>query len=111
MRLPRAWFLPETHDVLSTLTAQIDVVQTVIGVLRAWCAGAQGPPRTAAHLSNWPRFRVFPSPGMSRDDYSTAESQCGVQWSLLPCSRARQRGLWLRRPGDSRRSAMRWRFH
>jgi hypothetical protein len=39
MRLPRAWFLPETHDVLGTLTAQIDIVQTVIGVLRAWCAG------------------------------------------------------------------------
>ena len=38
MRLPRAWFLPETHDVLSTLTAQLDIVQTVIGVLRAWCA-------------------------------------------------------------------------
>ena len=36
MRLPRAWFLPETHDVLSTLTAQLDIVQTVIGVLRAW---------------------------------------------------------------------------
>ena len=39
MRLPRAWFLPEIHDVLGTLTAQIDIVQTVIGVLRAWCAG------------------------------------------------------------------------
>ena len=38
MRLPRAWFLPETHDVLGTLTAQLDIVQTVIGVLRAWCA-------------------------------------------------------------------------
>ncbi len=36
MRLPRAWFLPETHDVLSTLTAPLDIVQTVIGVLRAW---------------------------------------------------------------------------
>ena len=38
MRLPRAWFHTETHDVLSTLTAQLDIVQTVIGVLRAWCA-------------------------------------------------------------------------
>ena len=26
MRLPRAWFLPETHDVLGTLTAQLDIV-------------------------------------------------------------------------------------
>ena len=39
MRLPRAWFLPETHDVLGTLTAQLDIVQTVIDVLRAWCTG------------------------------------------------------------------------
>lgn len=49
MRLPRAWFLPETHDVLGTLTAQIDIVQTVIGVLRAWCAGT-GEEDTIAQL-------------------------------------------------------------
>ena len=49
--------------------------------------------RTAAHLSNWPRFRVLPSPGMSRDDYSTAESPYGVRWSLRPSSRAAARAL------------------
>ncbi|KMO74308.1 hypothetical protein [Mycolicibacterium chlorophenolicum] len=42
MRLPRAWFLPETHDVLGTLTAQLAVVEAVVGVLRAWCAGTGG---------------------------------------------------------------------
>ncbi len=42
MRLPRAWFLPETHDVLGTLTAQLGVVETVVGVLPAWCAGTGG---------------------------------------------------------------------
>ena len=53
MRLPRAWFLPETHDVLSTLTAQLDIVQTVIGVLRAWCART-GEKDTIGQWHNWP---------------------------------------------------------
>ena len=64
----------------------------------------------AAHLSNWPRFRVLPSPGMSRDDYSTADHTTASD-RLFARPAERQRGLWLRRPGDSRRSAMRWRFH
>jgi hypothetical protein len=72
--------------------------------------GAQGRPRTAAHLSNWPRFRVLPSPGMSRDDYSTADHSTASD-RLFTRPAERQRGLWLRRPGDSRPSAMRWRFH
>src|ERR1700687_1287824 len=42
MRLPRAWFLPETHDVLGTLTAQLDIVETMISVLATWCAGTGG---------------------------------------------------------------------
>ncbi len=42
MRLPRAWFLPETHDVLGTVTAQLDIVETMISVLATWCAGTGG---------------------------------------------------------------------
>ena len=42
MRLPRAWFLPETYDVLGTLTAQLDIVETMISVLVTWCAGTGG---------------------------------------------------------------------
>ena len=42
MRLPRAWFLPDTYDVLGTLTAQLDIVETMISVLVTWCAGTGG---------------------------------------------------------------------
>ncbi len=40
MRHPRAWFLPENHDVLGTLRAQLDIVETVVSVLQEWCMGA-----------------------------------------------------------------------
>lgn len=40
MRHPRAWFLPENHDVLGTLRAQLDIVETVVTVLQEWCMGA-----------------------------------------------------------------------
>ena len=36
MRLPRAWFLPETHDVLGTLTAHGE--EDTIGQLRSLLA-------------------------------------------------------------------------
>ena len=55
MRLPRAWFLPETHDVLSTLTAQLDMVQTVIGVLRACVPGPGRRTQLASCALCWPR--------------------------------------------------------
>lgn len=42
MRLPRAWFLPETHDILGTLAEQLGVVEEAFGVLSKWCAGAEG---------------------------------------------------------------------
>jgi hypothetical protein len=42
MKLPRAWFLPETYDILGTLTAQLDVVEQAFTVLTEWCAGTDG---------------------------------------------------------------------
>lgn len=42
MKLPRAWFLPEAHDVLGALTAQLDIVETILGLVRAWCACTGG---------------------------------------------------------------------
>lgn len=42
MKLPRTWFLPETHDILATLTSQFDVVEQAFAVLTAWCAGTDG---------------------------------------------------------------------
>ncbi len=42
MRLPRAWFLPETHDILGTLAQQLDIVEEAFDVLVQWCAATDG---------------------------------------------------------------------
>ena len=39
MKLPRAWFLPETPDILATLVEQWEIVQRSFGILAAWCDG------------------------------------------------------------------------
>ncbi|MBJ8346994.1 hypothetical protein [Antrihabitans sp. YC2-6] len=42
MKLPHAWFLPETYDILGTLIEQLDIVEQSFSILAAWCAGADG---------------------------------------------------------------------
>lgn len=42
MKLPSAWFLPETHDILGTMVEQFDVVRQSFDVLVSWCAGIDG---------------------------------------------------------------------
>ncbi len=42
MRLPRAWFLPETHDILGTLAQQLGIVEDAFDVLMQWCAATDG---------------------------------------------------------------------
>jgi uncharacterized protein Yka (UPF0111/DUF47 family) len=42
MKLPRAWFLPETYDILGTLIEQLATVNTAIETVQSWCAGSDG---------------------------------------------------------------------
>ena len=73
MRLPRAWFLPETHDILGTLGEQLDVVEEAFSVLVDWCAGGNGEDpivklRSLIHIEHERRRRL---PVQVRSSFST----------------------------------------
>lgn len=79
MKFPRAWFLPEAHDVLGTLTAQLDVVETILGLLRAWCAGTGGE-KAVAQL----RSRL----GTEHDTRRRLQTQVRerIEWCPMMCA-------------------------